>query len=586
MNSILEFIYVNKKLLIAVAIAAVGILNIQYFTASSATTCLGVADSKETAISFQSPVVVKRIFVLAGETVRKGQPLLEVEPVEVNMKLIELETQLQSLVSEARVRSSLLNSFASVKSTIKKSSPIEQEISGLQLQVEQLKKLQAQSVRYAEEDGVVASVTYLANEQVAPFQVIMTLTSLVPNLVFGFIHENYAAEFKVGDEVIVESITKIKKTATGKVASLGSRIVSFPERLQTFSGTKYWGRELIVSLPYQSKLLMGEKVQIKSQKSTQPSKSGLLAYAQTTLSKQSGLSEAKLLALGVPFEASGLVAINSLQSLLSVSDDDGPKKSPFWLHPIKNIDQAKNIELKGLSGIEDVESVTYSQGQYYAMSSLGLNKSDKFKEKRSLLIRFKVTDSAVEVDRRIEFRSLVIELVKKTPVLRNIAAKLEEDLDIESLSVFEDDAYLALKSPQMNDGTSIIFKIKDLVKKIEQNELTELTAEVFALVKLEDKKCESPSRISDLIKTKTGLIILSNCPRPDFYSQIWWLAQNAPAVTVTLVASLQIPKLEGMALVENFESLILSADRGNKNGSDFYQLPIAKSLYESQVESK
>jgi hypothetical protein len=586
LSSFIEFVYVNKKLLIAVVIAVVCVLNIQYFTVTSAASCLGVADSKETAISFESPVVVKRVFVLSGETVRKGQPLLEVEPAELNMKLVELETQLQSLLSEEKVRSSLLKTFVSEKSVIDGTSPLEQEILGLRQQVEQLKKLQQQSVRYAEDDGVVASVSFKANEQVAPFQIIMTLNSLVPNLVYGFIHENYVAEFKVGDEVVVETITKMKKTARGKVASIGSRIVSFPERLQSLSGTKFWGRELIVSLPYQNKLLMGEKVQIKSQKAIQPPKSGLLAYADSALFGKKSEPEAKLLALGMPFEASGLIAVTSMQGLLTVSDEDGPKKSPFWYHPIKNISDAKNFGLVGIDSIEDLESVGFDQGQYYAMSSLGANRSDKVKEKRNLLIRFNIKDEIIVVDRRIEMRSLLIDLIKKTPVLRDIEPKIEDDLDVESLTLSEGDAYLGLKSPQLKDGSSVVFRIKDFTKQIEKSDVKTLNGEIYALIKLEDIKCESSSRITDLVKTKTGLIILSNCRGSDSFSQVWWLANNAPSVTASLVASLHIAKLEGMALAEDFESLILSSDRGGKNGSDFYQLQIPKSLYESQIESK
>lgn len=587
----IEFLTVNKKLIMAVGIALIGVINIQYFTISSAASCLGIVDSKEIAIAFESPVVVKRIFVLAGEMVRKGQPLLEVDPVEMNLKLMELETQLQSLESEEQLRSDLLKTFnggKAVNKTAGNKTPMVQEIEGLRLQVSQLKRLQSQSVRYAEEDGIVASVSFGDHEQVAPFQVIMTLTPMVPNLVYGFIHENHISEFRVGDEVLVEtSGGKVRKIAKGKVASIGGRIVSFPERLQSVTGAKFWGRELIISLPYQSKLLMGEKVQIKSQKAPQDSsRSGIIAYAKSALFNNKNETEAKLIALALPFESSGLSLVTQLQALLSAADEDGPKKSPFWLHPIKNIGEAKNLELKGLSEIEDVESVSFSDGFFYAMSSMGLNKHDKVKEKRSLLIRFQVTETSVVVDRYVDLRNAIIDLVKKTPVLHDLQSKIEEDIDVESLSVFEGDAYFALKSPQMNDGSSVVFKIKSFKQKFESNNLDLVQTEIFALLKLDDTRCESSSRISDLLKTKTGLIILSNCRRPDSMSQVWWLANNAPSVTVNLVASLEISKLEGMALLESSNSLILSSDRGKKNGSDYYQIQIPKSLYESEFEAK
>jgi multidrug resistance efflux pump len=588
-----EFLIVNKKLVIAVVVAVIGVLNIQYFTFTNTATCLGIVDSKEISISFESPVVVRRVFVLAGETVRKGQPLIEVDPIEVNLKLTELETQLQSLESEEQLRNNLLKTFRrpfekGMASTIINKTPITQEIEGLRSQVNQLKKVQAQAIRYADEDGIIASVAFRANEQVAPFQALMTLTPLVPNLVYGFIHENHISEFQVGNEVSVESVTrKPHKVAKGKVASLGSRIVSFPERLQSVSGSKFWGRELIVSLPYQSRLLTGEKVQIRSQKSNnESSRSGLIAYAKSTLFNSKNENVAKLITLGLPFESSGLTLVPLLQGLLTAADEDGPKHSPFWLHSLRNIAEAKNLEIKNLDGIEDVESLSSAEGHYYAMSSMGLNKNDKVKAKRGLMIRFSVTENEVQVDRRFELRDALIDLIKKTPVLHELHSKIEEDIDIESLSIFEGDAYFALKSPQMSDGSSIVLKIKNFAQNIENQNFDIKLAEIYSLLKLEDTRCEGSSRISDMIKTKTGLLILSNCPRPDSISQIWWIANNAPAVAVTLIASLEIAKLEGMVLLENSNKLILSSDRGRKNGSDYYQLQIPVGLYESEIEKK
>lgn len=595
-KSVIEFLVANQKLVIAVAISLLVIINFQYFALPKGPTCLGVVDSKEVAISFDSPVVVKRLFVLPGERVQKGQPLLEVDMVGVSLKLSELESTMKSLEVEEKLRSGLIEAFRGEGETRIGSdddrgskqgpnSPLSHEIEGLRQQISQLKKVQAQSFRFSEDDGIVASISFQANEQVAPFQSIMTLTPVVPNLVYGFLHENYVSEFGLGDEVEVVGFRgESAKRAKGAIVSMGNRIVSFPERLQTLSASPFWGRELVVSLQDQSSFLMGEKVQIKAAKKTGESHgTGTIAYANSVTSSSRTEIKPFPLASQLPFEASGLSVVLETGQLLTAADEDGPLKSPFWLHPLKNIGQAKNLVMRGIDGIEDVESLSFSEGFYYAMSSMGLTKSGKSKRKRNLLIRFKLIDSHIDVDRVVVARDSLIEVVRGNHGLQELSGKIEEDLDIESLSVFEGDAYFALKSPQLKGGLSIVFVVKDFVRNMEDRQPVFQSAEVYALLKLKDHRCKKPSRITDLLKTKTGLIILSNCSPKSEFSQVWWIANNASSGSVKMVASLNIGNLEGLALLEDSDSLILSSDGGLKRGSDYYQLQIPRSLYEHQT---
>src|SRR5688572_23246305 len=110
-----EYVQVNKRLVVAVAVAVFALAVLHGYIGGANLECLGIADSKETVIAFETPVQVKRVFVLPGQYVKKGQPLIEVEPTEVNLKILEVQTELEALRSEARVRDTLLQSFAKTR---------------------------------------------------------------------------------------------------------------------------------------------------------------------------------------------------------------------------------------------------------------------------------------------------------------------------------------------------------------------------------------------------------------------------------------------------------------------------------------
>ena len=275
-----DFTEVNRKLVIAFVVCLLGVFLLQFYVTRPTLEILGIADSKETAIAYESAVVVKRIFVLPGQKVIKGQRLVEVEQNEINLKLAELETQLDTLKSQKELRDVLVSSLQDRKPRKVKgkkgkkgkavreapsptSSPMDEEIIGLEKQIDQIKKQKEMAVRYANHDGVVAAVNFKDHESVAPFQPILTLTTHVPNLVYGFVNENRLSQLQVGDWVQVEAASGEPRRVRGEIVSLGSRITPFPERLQGSLGTPYWGREVVVAIPESNDFLMAEKVRIK-----------------------------------------------------------------------------------------------------------------------------------------------------------------------------------------------------------------------------------------------------------------------------------------------------------------------------------
>ncbi len=586
-----EVFHVNKKLVISVAVAACGLVALQGYISVSQLECLGVAESKETTIAFETGVVVKRIFVLPGQKVTKGQPLLEVEPAELNIRMLEVRTELEALESELKFRNSLMDSFSSKKKAKKQAkklkgelapevakeedtSPIAQQVAGYRRQLDELKRLQGQSVRFAEEDGTVATVTYGVNEQVPPFQPIITISSSVPNLVYGFIHEDRLSDFKVGDRIAVETMSQPKRGTQGKVVSLGSRITLFPERLQTAFGTLYWGRELIVALPANNQFFMGEKVRLHSRSIASFTDLSSTAFADT-VNGSAPFRER------VPLEGGGLVYSQADGQLLIVADDNGPNKSPFWIMSTQDNSVLENLKIESPEKIEDLESLSFSNGYYYAMSSLAREETKgkgkglgEILAKRTRMIRFQIVNGVAIVDRVVEVRNSLLAALQQSSFLQAVSSKLDEKLEIEAMTIDGSDAYIALKEPQLSDGSTFIIQVKNIVNQLEASDVSQLDISVHSLVWLKDPACKDASRITDLVKTSTGLMITGNCSKKEAISQVWWLPNGAPSQQVQMMVSISNARLEGIAVGSQPGEYFLSSDNGKDFGSDFFKIQV------------
>jgi HlyD family secretion protein len=108
---------------------------------------------------------------------------------------------------------------------------------------------------------VVASVNVRDGEKVSSFSPIITLTRKSPSLIRGYIHESMYKKMKVGAKVNVISQADGKKLE-GEIIGLSSRIVEFPIRLRKVPEVIVYGREVIIRIPEDNALLLGEMVSI------------------------------------------------------------------------------------------------------------------------------------------------------------------------------------------------------------------------------------------------------------------------------------------------------------------------------------
>ena len=110
--------------------------------------------------------------------------------------------------------------------------------------------------------GVVGTVNAKEGETVAPFAAVLTVHTENPSYVKGFIHENVHNRIALGDAAEIIPLANGNKRVVGSVMGVGSRIVEFPERLRRRPDVQVWGREVLIKLPDDNGLLLGEKVRI------------------------------------------------------------------------------------------------------------------------------------------------------------------------------------------------------------------------------------------------------------------------------------------------------------------------------------
>ncbi len=127
-----------------------------------------------------------------------------------------------------------------------------------------LAKLELESsdlIQYADQTGNIGNLNVQLNELVPPYQSILSIYSLNPTIIKAFVNERGMKGINVGANVEVESTNRMYKIS-GEIIEIGSRITSFPEKLNVINGVKSYGQEIFVKISENNKFLNGEKVYV------------------------------------------------------------------------------------------------------------------------------------------------------------------------------------------------------------------------------------------------------------------------------------------------------------------------------------
>lgn len=127
-----------------------------------------------------------------------------------------------------------------------------------------LSKLELESsdlIQYADQTGNIGNLNVQLNELVPPYQSILSIYRLNPTIIKAFVNERGVKGINVGTKVKVESTNRMYRIS-GEIIEIGSRITSFPEKLNVINGIKSYGQEIFVKISENNKFLNGEKVYV------------------------------------------------------------------------------------------------------------------------------------------------------------------------------------------------------------------------------------------------------------------------------------------------------------------------------------
>jgi HlyD family secretion protein len=116
---------------------------------------------------------------------------------------------------------------------------------------------------YAPVHGTIGEVSAQIGELIPPYTTILSLYEINPTVIKAYMNEKNRYNIAVGDSVLVESANR-SYDITGIVMEIGSRIVSYPNRMLEVQDRKIWGQEIFIEIPENNHFLNGEKVYVRA----------------------------------------------------------------------------------------------------------------------------------------------------------------------------------------------------------------------------------------------------------------------------------------------------------------------------------
>ena len=174
----------------------------------------------------------------------------------MTLRIRGLEKELKVLDESANAQIRVLHGSKGIQKTSSAT-----EAGAIRREMEMLLQEKKDLTIIAKDSWVIASVDAHDGEKVSSFNPILTLARKAPTMVRGYINEKIYTSVGVGDVVEITSQVNGQKIP-GKIVGMSSRIVPFPVRLLKTPEMPMYGREVMIRLPQDNGLLLGEKVSI------------------------------------------------------------------------------------------------------------------------------------------------------------------------------------------------------------------------------------------------------------------------------------------------------------------------------------
>jgi len=504
----------------------------------------------------------------------------------IRLKIRNLKKELSLSSNSLVVQIELLQ-----KTLDNSNAPVEIQVERLEKELVLLRKENSQLNIYARISGVIGSVNFKPGEKASPFTPILTLHTKTPSFIKGYIYENAYARINMGDQVDVTSFSGTNGKIQGQVVGVGARIVEYPVRLRKHPDFQIWGREVVIRIPENNPLILGEKVSITS---TCRNK-GLSEKIRNMFSPDESRAEAQDQedhGHGGQFtsiekksiEASGILYLRDLRQSLVISDDTPDNKPVLYLVDSKG-KVANEVFIEGSGKIDDMESVTEGEnGTIYIASSSSVNKKGKTKERRSRLMSLHRDKASFSLLKEIDLYSVLKAGAEKNSgkewadfILNAIAS---DSIDIEGMFYRNGSLFLGFKSPFM-DEQSVILRIADVDALMHTGTVFDDQISVWKKIAL---RCEDGSvqeRISDLCYVGENLYITGTFVSNDAGGRsgsLWRLDETTGTAARLMIFNGRAP--EGVSTGYDPDSLMVCFDGGSKEKSEITQVvrPLAAGL--------
>lgn len=589
----------NRFMAIVWTACLTGVVSLGVYMSSESVSFLGIADSREMQVNFAYPVEIRRIHVIPGQNVKKGDLLIELDQSELNDKIRLIRQQLSKLQAEMNVRQHL-NSIVNNGSDVGLQDPLAVDIEDFTEELEYLEEQKKNLYIFADVDGVVGGVAFKEGEKAPSFTGLVTLSPENPSYIQGFIHEQLRTRLEIGREVAVTPVSGGGEPVVGRVVSIGSRIVMMPPRMLPYPTMQVYGREVIVEIPSQNGLLLGEKVQLKPKMAWLPLSfsSAIASEGTPTALSAHGLPADEAprnvevpaeLAKRFTFEPSGAVYLSDLKKFLVVSDDTDKKKSAtlFLVDGLGKV-ESQTLLVPGVGKISDMESISTDGPYVYIMTSQGLNKKGKDKAARNLFIRSKRQGLRLLGTERLEFKPLLLAAFRSSSdanLKRFFNDDGVEQLEIESHLVENDKLFIGFKNPLDRDGKSLLLLIDGVDEIFKTKSLSSKKIQVLGLLDFGTGP-GAPHHLSELIRIKGHFYAATVCHKEGCGS-VWRLQPKDDQFVPELLRTFEGLKPEALALDESTQSLFVLFDRKAET-AQFARVPLspAKTTAQNQPKQK
>lgn len=558
------------------------ILGLGFYLGSDTVSIQGVAESREFQVNFDSPVEIKKIYVMPNQEVHRGDLLMELGQSEWASQLRVLKAKLERLRAEMKLRKEI---SALAKDTVMLSpeaDPLLADLEDTRREISLIEKRLENLFVFAEIDGAVGAVNFKNGEKAPSFSPIVTLVPINPTYVSAYVNEQLRNTIEVGQYVNVA--TSGGHAVIGKVVSVGTRIVQIPERLLRIQTLPAWGREVLIRIPAKNSFLLGEKVSIQKRWSL-----SLMSQAQAeahSLVEVSSISPPKEIDIPEQIqefykpEMSGLVFIPELRQFALIADDYPKSRPVIFLMTDEGRVQERVLPVDHIQEMDDIESISLAGDHLYLMSSLSKTRKGKQKATRQMFAKVRRQGLTMKAEAVIDLRRILFEMMEKStdPMIKDILANedLGDGFEVEGHVVRGDELLLTLKGPILEKNQTAMLRVKSL-EALFNNQWRSEDLQLEGVIDF-----TLPHRTAEVLATDmmidAGVIYVATSCRAQPCSGIWKV--HPETSKAELIHEFKQNHLEGIAIHPQTRRIYGVFDL--KSGSQFAIIPSPVSLQGAQ----